>query len=188
MNDYTLYWIRRDNHTDLLTEGYVGITNNVKNRWYQHNNKASKCKHLARALAKYDDIKMHVLAECTKEMAAMLEAKLRPNANIGWNMAPGGGMPDVVKGECPWVTGENNHNAKEWNIYYLKDTRRGRKYPETRPERCEEDTLVYSGWGYNGWCVDQGFDPRNFSRTDHTRLSKAATRTHFKGYYLVPKP
>ena len=46
------------------------------------------------ALSKYDDVQYSIIAICPDEEYALnLERQLRPTENIGWNIAPGGGMP-----------------------------------------------------------------------------------------------
>lgn len=89
---YCVYWLSAPQHTDYNTEGYVGISLNVKERWKQHSKKTNI--HLTRAIKKYGwcNINKQVLVDNLDEEAALLlEEMLRPTNQIGWNIAIGGG-------------------------------------------------------------------------------------------------
>lgn len=97
-----VYWIRHKDHTDITTQGYVGITSEtVKIRYRAHcrtafseNVSEEKRKHVHRAMRKYkDDIVLETICECTTAYAVDLENRLRPSRNIGWNIAIGGSPP-----------------------------------------------------------------------------------------------
>lgn len=93
---YKVYWIRKPEHTDPHQEGYVGITNNVQNRLYQHKRSQNI---IGKALKKYDDLIVEVLHnDILKDEALLLEGALRPHELIGWNICAGGGMPVSQKG------------------------------------------------------------------------------------------
>jgi hypothetical protein len=100
-----VYWIKHKDHTDINTEGYVGITSgSVKRRYSTHLRVAKKLKNgekqkassigiVHRAMVKYgDDIELVVLCECDLDYARWLENKLRPAPLIGWNICVGGGL------------------------------------------------------------------------------------------------
>ena len=76
-----VYWIHKPEHTDILTEGYVGITNKqVSKRWYKHKLDAREDGLLPvhRAINKYDDIIFEViLAADNREYCQEIEKKLR---------------------------------------------------------------------------------------------------------------
>ena len=93
---YAAYWLRLPEHTDMLTEGYFGISNNPNVRWNQH--KCSKQNpHLANAIKLYgwDKIVKEIVLIADKEYCKIIEAKIRPEKNIGWNIEKGGGVPPV---------------------------------------------------------------------------------------------
>ena len=78
---YTLYWIHLPEHTDPLSEGYVGITSRtVKKRFQEHKVK--------RDLP--DDCLIDTLCVGDKSQILQLENKHRPEPNIGWNVRSGG--------------------------------------------------------------------------------------------------
>lgn len=91
-----VYWIRLPEHTDMFSEGYVGITSQYPYvRYRSHinsakNNTQYKTK-IQNAILKYGDrLIFQVLVECDRQYAFDLEEKLRPSPSIGWNLRMGG--------------------------------------------------------------------------------------------------
>jgi len=94
-----VYWIRRSVHTDIKTEGYVGITSDIERRFRQHKNSVdlNYTSALVEALREYDDIVFEVIETCNiREEAKAVERSLRPEYKIGWNVAKGGGGSSIV--------------------------------------------------------------------------------------------
>lgn len=92
-----VYWIRLPEHTDMLTEGYIGVTkNDAKARFRGHLQEAKlrdcKTSHLHNYLNKHgrEGLVVQTLVICEIEYAFDLEEKLRPSERIGWNVAKGG--------------------------------------------------------------------------------------------------
>ena len=88
-----VYWIKRPCDTDIFTQGYIGITKNVKIRFEQHletANKRLKPHKLYNALKSHDDYEVETIICGTREYCLNLESKLRPKRNIGLNHAVGG--------------------------------------------------------------------------------------------------
>ena len=99
-----VYWIRAQHHSDIFSEGYVGVSKNAKNRWvYGHKLAHKKGKHdnsyFSNAISKYgwDNLIKTVVVISNEEYCYELERKLRSIENIGWNIAVGGGKPPVSK-------------------------------------------------------------------------------------------
>lgn len=94
-----VYWIHLEEHTDVTTQGYVGITTmkDPNMRFLKHKSDARNpaCSFVVhRAMNKYGDkIKFTILLECSKEDAIQTELNLRPEAHIGWNILRGGDKP-----------------------------------------------------------------------------------------------
>jgi predicted GIY-YIG superfamily endonuclease len=85
-----VYWIHLPN-SNIKTDGYVGITNNTKKRWKDHNHQTNACLHLARAIQKYgDSLIWEEIFTGSEEGCAQLEEYFRPEPNIGWNIKSGG--------------------------------------------------------------------------------------------------
>jgi group I intron endonuclease len=100
---YSVYHITTSpGRGELLNYGYIGITKNPELRFTQHGwNKKNSNKHLRNAIAKYkDNIKFVILAkDLDYEAACLLEEMLRPEENMGWNIAKGGSVPPSPKGK-----------------------------------------------------------------------------------------
>jgi predicted GIY-YIG superfamily endonuclease len=94
MDIYTpcyVYWIRRSTHTDIKTEGYIGISKNPEKRWRGHRSKGNNT-NLGKALKKYDDIVYEIVEKLDGvDEAKVMERSLRPDIYIGWNIVTGGG-------------------------------------------------------------------------------------------------
>ena len=100
-----VYWIHLKDHSDILSEGYVGITTkSVKRRFSEHLTRARmrlKSKRefdksrsiIGHALLKYgeNEIVVDTICECDINYALYMERKLRPAPLIGWNILTGGG-------------------------------------------------------------------------------------------------
>ena len=76
-----LYWIRLSEHTDIFTQGYVGVAADFKKRLRSH-------KHTFKAI--WDQIIAQPILISTTEYCFSIEKKLRPYRKIGWNKAIGG--------------------------------------------------------------------------------------------------
>jgi group I intron endonuclease len=99
MNNYSVYWIRRTCHSDIFSEGYIGISNNTKRRFSEHKKNNSKHSAVSSAIKKYDDIVYEILYEnLSLGEAIKKEIEYRPKKEIGWNIAEGGDMPPNMKG------------------------------------------------------------------------------------------
>ena len=92
---YVMYWIHREGHRDMLSEGYVGITKDFTQRMYSH--KKLKLRRnrgaLRYAIAKYgweNLIKSVIGTYDSLESALEAERKVRPTHSIGWNSQRGG--------------------------------------------------------------------------------------------------
>jgi hypothetical protein len=90
---YTVYWIHSEDHEDPFGEGYVGITANFEYRIQRYKQRGQKS-HLQ---CRFDaGAKVRVLAKnLLHTEALLLERKLRPKRNIGWNKNSGGFMPPI---------------------------------------------------------------------------------------------
>jgi predicted GIY-YIG superfamily endonuclease len=93
---HSIYWLKHKNHSDLLTEGYIGVSNNPKERIRHHFKNANGGYHsdkvLSKAIKKYgkDQIIVDILVIGDKEYCYETEKKLRPASFTGWNMREGG--------------------------------------------------------------------------------------------------
>jgi len=94
-----VYWIHHPEHTDMLTQGYIGVSSNPERRFIQHSRKKEN-KHLASAIQKHgwDILVKKTLLIADEAYCLDIEAKLRPSESIGWNIVCGGGKPPVRYG------------------------------------------------------------------------------------------
>lgn len=138
--DTSIYWIRLPEHKDFLSEGYIGISNNVNYRLKQHKNYATNA-HLANAIKKYgwDNLIKEVVLIANESYCLMMEKIIRAKENIGWNIAIGGGKPPAHKGGVPLsqetkdkiskaktgvkLTGDNLKRARQQIVESGKKTR-----------------------------------------------------------------
>lgn len=107
-----VYWLGLKEHTDIFTQGYIGVTNNINDRYEAHRNRTQNA-HLKNAIAKYgwDNIVKKVIIVADETYCLMIEAQLRAKESIGWNIVIGGGKPPVSKKGCnkgriPWNKGK----------------------------------------------------------------------------------
>ena len=138
--DTVLYWIKHSDHNDIRSEGYVGISSNVNNRFKRHKFLHTN-KHLANAIKKYGwkNLIKQVMLVADESYCLMIEKLLRAKESIGWNIAIGGGKPPLYKGGNPLseetkakisatktgvkLTGANLERAKKQVVEVGKNTR-----------------------------------------------------------------
>lgn len=95
-----VYWIHHADHTDMFSQGYVGVSSNIKKRWYDHRT-TTENQHLKSAINKYgwDNLVKKVILMADKSYCLDIETKLRPIGQIGWNIVAGGGNPPSYLGK-----------------------------------------------------------------------------------------
>lgn len=110
-----VYWIKHKKHTDILTEGYIGITTTCGkgNRLWSHFNKLGHGSHpnpkLQNAYNKYGkEVIWKVIFEGSELECVDIEEKYRPRKEIGWNILQGGNMPPNNKGKHWYTNGIDN--------------------------------------------------------------------------------
>lgn len=114
-----VYWIHLPEHTDVLTEGYVGFTkHSAASRWTRHRRDLTKgarsCRGLAAAMDEHGlgALQMRPLVVGGLEYCVDLEARLRPYAHTGWNIGPGGQSPVLGRKHSPEALAKiNAHKA-----------------------------------------------------------------------------
>lgn len=96
-----VYWIHKPEHTDIFTEGYVGITSKTVDVRYRQHVAASTPNGnnlpINKAIRKYgDSLIVDTVLVGTIEYCAEIENKLRPESWIGYNVHPGGAYLPLV--------------------------------------------------------------------------------------------
>jgi len=96
----SVYWIRRQDHTDMMSQGYIGVSMNAELRFEQHF-KRTQNPHLKFAIQKYgwDNLIKSQILIAKEDYCLDIERKLRPTDDIGWNCVAGGGKPPSSLGK-----------------------------------------------------------------------------------------
>ena len=115
----SLYWIHRKDHTDIFSQGYVGVSKNTEARFNTHS-KYSSNPHLKAAIKKYgwNNLAKQIVLISEEKYCYDLEFKLRSSPGIGWNIVPGGGNPPNQKGKIR--SKETKLKNSGGNHYYFK--------------------------------------------------------------------
>jgi hypothetical protein len=106
----TLYWLRLPEHTDMFTEGYIGVAADMKNRLRSH-------KHRLKNI--WDKIIVQQLVVSTKEYCFELEKQLRPSRKIGWNKSCGGYRNNQMNGVENPNFGKLGQDASNFVGWYI---------------------------------------------------------------------
>jgi hypothetical protein len=130
----SVYWIRHKDHADMFSQGYIGVSKYAEKRFSQHY-KRTQNRHLKFAIEKYgwDNLVKQRILIADEAYCLEIEQKLRPEADIGWNCAIGGGIP-------PSAVGNKYAQGGTWN--------RGRKASlETRKKISENSKAQWQRMG-----------------------------------------
>lgn len=121
LNEYLIYWIHNESETDIESQGYVGITKNLKRRIREHNTRANFL----------NDRIVEIFLCGEKEYCKQIEKQLRPRKNIGLNIASGGGLP-------PDVTGKKRSEQTKLLMSQNNVGMAGRKHTEETKQKMRE--------------------------------------------------
>jgi len=132
-----VYWIRHCEHSDIFNQGYVGITENIGYRMWRHKRGRTNA-HLTNAIKKYgwDNLIKEVILISSTDYCLEIEKKLRPEKEIGWNIAVGGGKP------MGWAKGTK---LPEWAKKRISEGKKGKLFTNEHKEN-----LAKSKRGKNG--------------------------------------
>lgn len=125
-----VYWIREKDHSDIYTQGYVGITKKVLKERVREHKKNKKNSIVAGKLRQHKDLVWTVVHEVnTLEEALAIEASYRPSQNIGWNLQKGG----EIGVEPEWYSIQEN--GQKHSMKTSEGTRRGIAAKDTKEAR-----------------------------------------------------
>lgn len=91
-----LYWIHLSDHSDMSSQGYIGVTTeSPEHRYKRHvwdaKSGRSSNTNIMKAILKYgDELIVTTLLVASRQYCSDMESKLRPDKFTGWNVAPGG--------------------------------------------------------------------------------------------------
>lgn len=89
MATHCVYWLHVSSEQDMFTEGYIGVTSNLKKRMRSH-------KHRYKNI--WDNVILETILIGSKDYCYSIEKKLRPTRHIGWNCANGGFKNNIMIG------------------------------------------------------------------------------------------
>lgn len=146
-----LYWIKHKEHTDIFTQGYVGVTKNYEKRWRRHigdaKNKKHDNPHLQKALNKYNSktIIQEIILFASEKYCYEIENKLRNKENIGWNICSGGTKPPISKprGKNYISPLKGKSRPVPWIIGRKKTKEECQKIRERRKVKVKYQNVVY---------------------------------------------
>mgnify|MGYP001593129593 FL=1 len=149
---YSVYWIHRRGDIDIMSDGYIGVTDNLNRRVTQHNRYNVDNPRLRRALDKYDDIVVDQITIGSHSYCFDLEHQLRPDKLIGWNIAEGGDCPPSASGR-QW---SDEHRSNYMNT--IAQNNSNYRTPEQRKRQIETRRN-------NGYVEGQNLDPEAVRNT-----------------------
>jgi hypothetical protein len=123
-----VYWIRRPEHTDFWVQGYIGVTKQTPERRFQQhvsisNRDDDRDKSIVHDAIKSigaKNLEVKTILISKEDYCYEVEAKLRPDREIGWNLAIGGVKP-------PDNTGRRH---SEESLLKMSDKKRGHPVSE----------------------------------------------------------
>jgi len=100
-----VYWIRKPEHSDMFTEGYIGVSSrSLDERVAEHikvsgeNHDKVYAVHKAIRSIGIENLVYSVVIIADEDYCYDVERKLRPTRNIGWNISEGGSKPPSKQG------------------------------------------------------------------------------------------
>ncbi len=98
-----IYWIHLPYHTDLFSQGYIGVSKVPKKRLNEHFRLLKHGQHenpiLMNAFKKYGiQLIQTVVLTGSESYCYEMEERIRPTDHIGWNINKGGFKPPSQKG------------------------------------------------------------------------------------------
>ena len=96
-----VYWIHHKEHTDIFSQGYIGVSDNIQRRWEDHKNGNTNSQHLKNAIKKYgwENLEKKIVIISDKSYCLQMEKQLRSRCDLGWNIVVGGGCPPNQTGK-----------------------------------------------------------------------------------------
>ena len=122
-----IYWIHKPEHTDMFTQGYIGVTKRkALARWREHLRATHRPElKIYLALSKYNTLVFDVIVVGTREYCQLIETSLRPEPNIGWNTAMGGDDNCTLAGGMSnkqrWESIVANDPIRQSDIWWRKE-------------------------------------------------------------------
>lgn len=169
---YYVYHICKEGSS--LSDGYIGISTEPKNRWVRHKAPNSDSNPLLkRAIRKYKPSFKIIAVFDTLEGALWQEYTLRPFDRMGWNLIRGGGLPPSMGG---WNKGKK---TKPESLKKMSEARLGRfkghKHPRARPVDIfdyKTDELIASDVVVTQWAKENNYHQAHLTATATGKLKQ----------------
>ena len=145
----SLYWIHHKNHTDMFSQGYVGVSKNPKARWFRHS-RYSDNQHLKAAIKKYgwDNLVKEVVLIGEETYCYNLETKIRPTKQIGWNIAEGGAKPPTTecRGDDYVSPLKGISRPTPWAMGRVKTAEECKKLSDAKKVKVNYQNIIYNSF------------------------------------------
>lgn len=154
-----VYWLHLKEHTDVFTQGYVGVTSvSLESRFSKHvyasTKKSKRAKSiLSNAINKYgkDSIILSTICIASVEYVYELEFNLRPTARIGWNTQHGGfgrsTTPQCVRDKISKaLTGKKGVVHTEETKKKMSKSRKGKSRPKDLGDKIRNTLISRGPW------------------------------------------
>lgn len=146
MSVSNVYWIHQPEHTDIFSQGYVGVTNNFTSRMTDHK-RGGENAHFTNVVKKYgwDNLVKQIIVMAEEDYCLDVENKLRPKKGIGWNIAIGGGKPPARYGNKDKLGISSWNKGISWSDEIKQKMSEARKGIKLLPEIYKQQALNRSG-------------------------------------------
>lgn len=134
-----IYWIRLPEHTDIMSEGYVGVTQNFKRRMNEHYRDIKTGKHanpfLVNVANKYgwNNLIKEIVISGDEKFCYNHENDIRPIEKTGWNLSRGGHRGPGRKKGSPGSPGKKR-SLEDQMMFELRKKRK----EETRLKKIKD--------------------------------------------------
>ena len=133
----------------MFGQGYIGVSNNPKNRWLRHW-KYNGNEHLTRAVNKYgwENLVKEVILAGEREYCFQIESKLRPNKQIGWNIAEGGAKPPTTqcRGDNYVSPLKGVPRPTPWAVGRIKTAKERKKLSDSKKVKVKFESVIYNSF------------------------------------------
>jgi len=139
-----VYWIHLPEHTDMTSQGYIGITSTrLERRWEQHKQSAASGSNrpIGNAIRKHGESLLYsCVLVASLDYCLFVENALRVSPNTGWNLAVGGDKPPMQGREHSEETKRKislagtGRKASDETLKKMSKSSSGRKHKEETKE------------------------------------------------------
>jgi hypothetical protein len=145
----SVYWIRHKDHTDMFSQGYIGVSKNTEARFQRHS-KYSDNQHLKAAIKKYGwgNLIKQIILIGEETYCYNLESKIRPTKQIGWNIAEGGAKPPITqyRGDNYVSPLKGISRPTPWNIGRIRTLEERKKLSDSKKVKVKYKDVIYNSF------------------------------------------